>query len=88
MRLAHTDRNPLCAISAVALLAGHPKDFSQQCLVGRLQAPVLRECVEALLLGILAQREQLQQLYQRAHNIEGIHCSQLHQPCGHPYHAG
>jgi hypothetical protein len=36
MRVAYTDKSPLCAVSAVAILAGHPKDFSKQCFVGRL----------------------------------------------------
>jgi hypothetical protein len=30
MRVAYTDKSPLCAISAVALLVGHPKHFSNQ----------------------------------------------------------
>ncbi len=29
MRVAYTDKSPLCAVSAVAILAGHPKDFSK-----------------------------------------------------------
>ncbi len=73
MRVAYTDKSPLCAVSAVAILAGHPKDFSKQCFVGRLQVPVPREYVQALLLpGIFALREQLQQQYQQAPNKASV----------------
>jgi hypothetical protein len=77
MRVAYTDKSPLCAISAVAILAGHPKDWSQQCFVGRLQVPVPREYVEALLPGIFALREQLQQQYQHAPNKASVDHSRM-----------
>jgi hypothetical protein len=77
MRVAYTDKSPLCAISAVALLAGHPKDFSKQCFVGRLQVPVPREYVEALLPGIFAQQQLLQQLYQHASNKASVDHSRI-----------
>jgi hypothetical protein len=63
MRVDYTDKSPLCAIGAVALLAGHPKNWSQQCFVGRLQVPVPCEYVEALLPGIFAQQQLLKQQY-------------------------
>jgi hypothetical protein len=72
MRVAYTDKSPLCAVSAVAILAGHPKDFSKQCFMGRLQVPVPREHVEALRPGIFALREQLQQQYQHAPNKASV----------------
>jgi hypothetical protein len=75
MRVAYTDKSPLCAI---ALLAGHhPKDWSQQCFVGRLQVPVPREYVEALLPGIFALREQLQHQYQHAPNKASVDHSRV-----------
>ena len=80
MRVAYTDKSPLCAISAVALLAGHSKDWSQQCLVGRLsrlQVPVPREYVEALLPGIFSQGEQLQQQYQHTPNKASVNHSRI-----------
>jgi hypothetical protein len=78
MRVAYTDKSPLCAISAVALLAGHhPKDWSQQCFVGRLQVPVPCEYVEALLPGIFALREQLQHQYQHAPNKASVDHSRI-----------
>jgi hypothetical protein len=33
MRVAYTDKSPLYAISAVTILAGHPKGFSKQCFI-------------------------------------------------------
>jgi hypothetical protein len=77
MRVAYTDKSPLCAISAVALLAGHPKDWSQQCFVGRLQVLVPREYVEALLPGIFAQQQLLQQQYQHAPNKASVDHSRI-----------
>ncbi len=70
MRVAYTDKSPLCAVSAVAILAGHPKDFSKQCF--RLHLPVPREHVEALRPGIFALRKQLQQQYQQAPNKASV----------------
>jgi hypothetical protein len=77
MRVAYTDKSPLCAVSAVAILAGHPKDFSKQCFVGRLQVSVPREYVEALLPGIFAVQEQLQQQYQHAPNKASVDHSRM-----------
>ena len=77
MRVAYTDKSPLCAISAVALLGGHPRDWSQQCFVGRLQVPVPREYVEALLPGIFAQQLLLQQQYQHAPNKASVDHSRI-----------
>jgi hypothetical protein len=77
MRVAYTDKSPLCAINAVAILAGHPKDFSKQCFVGRLQAPVPREFVEVLLPGIFSLQGQLQQQYQQAPNKASVDHSRI-----------
>jgi hypothetical protein len=55
MRVAYTDKSPLCAISAVAILAGHPKDFSKPCFVGAIACRCLchvsawRPCCQAYL---------------------------------------
>ena len=88
MRVAYTDKSPLCAVSAVAILAGHPKDFSKQCFVGRLQVPVPREYVEALLPGIFALREQLQQQYPHAPNKASVDYSRMSLVNTDPHRAG
>ena len=77
MRVAYTDKSPLCAIGAVAILAGHPRDFAKQCFLGRQHVPVPQRIVSALLPGVLELQQQLRQQYQQASSKGAVDHSRL-----------
>jgi hypothetical protein len=77
MRVAYTDKSPLCAIVAKAILAGHPREFAKQCFLGRQHVPVPQQFVAALLPGVFELQQQLQQQYQQATSKAAVDHSRL-----------
>ena len=49
----------IVGVRAVAILAGLPEDFKQQCHIGRSQVPVPEAWVDKLLPGIFTLQQQL-----------------------------
>ncbi len=86
----------IVGVRAVALLAGLPEDFKQQCYIGRTQVPVPEAWVDMLLPGIFTLQRELRAQVQQASSKRdvdyseaagfGWHCVSL--PCSAAVAAG
>ncbi len=64
-------------VRAVALLAGMPEDFKQQCYIGRTQVPVPEAWVDKLLPGIFTLQRELRAQVQQASSKRDVDYSAL-----------
>ena len=67
----------IVGVRAVAILAGLPEDFKQQCHIGRSQVPVPEAWVEQLLPGIFTLQQQLRRQAQQASSKRDVDYSSL-----------
>jgi hypothetical protein len=67
----------IVGVRAVALLAGLPEDFKQQCYIGRVQVPVPEAWVDKLLPGIFTLQRELRAQVQQASSKRDVDYSSL-----------
>ncbi len=67
----------IVGVRAVALLAGLPEDFKQQCYIGRVQVPVPEAWVDKLLPGIFTLQRELRNQVQQASSKRDVDYSSL-----------
>ncbi len=67
----------IVGVRAVAILAGLPEDFKQQCHIGRSQVPVPEAWVDKLLPGIFTLQQQLRTQVQQASSKRDVDYSSL-----------